>query len=156
MRYTDLMSMKNDKVRAEIIRERLGKIIYEACVAEFGEDFVRFMSNEVICSTGYDSEQKFAKNSVVADVADITDKDGFERGALVNISVKVLSWNDVKTAKTDRTALTFDDILEGVEKANEKAEKEREEKAKKEERKKAQIERDEAMRRIKKVFNQKK
>lgn len=155
MRYTDLMSMKNDKVRAEAVRERLGKIIYEACIAECGEDFVRFMVDEVICPTGENSEQKFAKNSVVADVADITDKDGFERGVLVNISVKVLSWNDVQTAKTNRTALTFDDILEGVKKASEKAEKEKEEKAKKEERKKAKIERDEAMRRIKKVFNKK-
>lgn len=150
MRYTDLMSMKNDKERAEKIRERLGKAIYSACVAEFGEDFVRFMSNEVICPTGNDSEQKFAKNSVVADVADITDRDGFERGALVNISVKVLGWNDVKTAKTNRTALTFYDILEGVEKASEKAEKDREEKAKKEERKRAQIERDKARRLISK------
>lgn len=140
-RYTDLMEFKNDKVRAEIIRERIGKCIYTALCAEFGIDFVRLMSNETICPTGDSTEQKFPKNSLVVDVGDITDKDGFERGALVNISAKVLGWNDVRTAKTDRTALTFDDVLDGIEKAEklavakaEKAQKSAEAKAKKIER----------------------
>jgi hypothetical protein len=155
MRYTDLMAMKNDKVRGEIIRERLAKIIYKACVEECGEDFAKLIVNEVICPTGENSEQTFPKNSIVADVGDITDKDGFEKGALVNITIKVLNWNDVRTAKTDRTALTFDDILEGIEKANEKAKKTAEENAEKEKRKQAKIERDEAIRRVKKVFNKK-
>lgn len=140
-RYTDLMEFKNDKVRAEIIRERIGKCIYTALCVEFGADFVRLMSNETICPTGDSTEQKFPKNSLVVDVGDITDKDGFERGALINISAKVLSWNDVRTAKTDRTALTFDDVLDGIEKAEklavakaEKAQKSAEAKAKKIER----------------------
>lgn len=153
MRYTDLMEFKNDPIRKEVIRERIGRCIERALREEFGSDYVLFMENEVICATGDMTEQKFPKNTIVADFGDITDKDGFERGGIAHISVKVIGWNDVRTAKTDRTALTFDDIVEGKEKAEKLAKEKAEKEKAKAESKARKIEHDKAIREKKRAEN---
>ena len=63
-------------------------------------------------------------------------------GALVEIGIKVKNWNDTKTAKTDRQAITLDDVDEAIEIANERAKKKEESDRKKKEIKLKKIERD--------------
>ena len=94
MRYTDLAELKNDTVRMDTIRERVAKAIYAKGCDEFGEEFCRFIAEEIGITP---NASKVAKNTVVIDVADVKDKDGFEVGACVEITVKVKKWNDVKT-----------------------------------------------------------
>lgn len=116
-RYSDLMELKNDTARGNAIRERVGKVIYNALVAEFGEDFTVMLPKAV---SVYDGD--IPKNAVCADIGDVTDKDGCTVGAVVEVGVKVKSWNTVVTKRLDisgkpivRHAVTLDDILIALE-----------------------------------------
>lgn len=147
MRYTDLMELGGDIVKKTEIRKRIGTIVSNALIAEFGEDFVRLLSNDLYVG---ETASKIPSGSIIADIGDIVDKDKMTKGALVQIEIKVKNWNDTRTAKTDRSAITLDDIDSAIEIANELAEKKAEDKKKKEEIKLKKINRDTKNRQTKK------
>lgn len=110
-RFTDLMELKNDTARGNAIRERVSKIIYSALVNEFGEDFTVLLPKAI---SVYDSD--IPKNAVCADVGDVLDKDKCTVGVVVEVGVKVKSWNTVATKNNKiRHAVTFDDIMIALE-----------------------------------------
>ena len=111
MRYTDLMELKNDTARGNAIRARLAKVIYDALVAEFGEDDTLLLTKKV---TVFESD--IAPNTVCVDVGDVLDNDKATVGAVAEIGIKVKSWNTVAT-KSGRTryAVTLDDIKVALE-----------------------------------------
>jgi hypothetical protein len=113
-RYEDLMELKNDTERMNVIRERVAKVCYEALKAEFGEDFSLFVDKEIGVTA---NASKVAKNTVVADVGDVLDKDKFTTGACIEICPKVKKWWDVKT-KNGKTqyGTCFDDYKTAMEK----------------------------------------
>lgn len=139
MRYTDLMELGNDTSKKAEIRKRVGTILINALAEEFGVIFVRHLSNDLYVG---ETASKIPSGSIIADVGDIVDKDKMTKGALVQIEIKVKNWNDTRTAKTDRSAITLDDIDSAIEIANELAEKKAEDKKKKEEIKLKKINRD--------------
>jgi hypothetical protein len=139
MRYTDLMELGGDTAKKAEIRKRIGTVVSNALIAEFGEDFVRLLSNDLYVG---ETASKIPSGSIIADIGDIVDKDKMTKGALVQIEIKVKNWNDTRTAKTDRSAITLDDIDSAIEIANELAEKKAEDKKKKEEIKLKKISRD--------------
>lgn len=139
MRYTDLMELANDTTRKAELRKRVGTVVYNALVAEFGEDFSRYLTNDIFVG---ENASKIPNGTILVDVGDVTNKDRMTIGALVEIGIKVKNWNDTKTAKTDRQAITLDDIDEAIEIANERAEKKAEADRKKKEVKLKKIERD--------------
>ena len=110
-RFSDLMELKNDTARGNAIRERVSKIIYSALATEFGENFTIQLPKSV---SVYDSD--IPKNAVCADVGDVVDKDKCTVGVVVEVGVKVKSWNTVATkANKIRHAVTLDDILIALE-----------------------------------------
>ena len=50
-------------------------------------------------------------------------KDGFSRGVLCQIEITVKNWNDTLTAKTNRAAVTLEDVDGGIQIAEELAQK---------------------------------
>lgn len=145
MRYTDLMNIKSEIERKSTIRKRICEVIHNALINEFGDDFVRFLPYDIYVGSGTELS-KIPSNTVIADVGDIIAKDGFSRGALIQIETTVKNWNDTKTAKTDRPALTLEDIDEGIKIADELAKKKIEQKKVKEKNKLKQIEKDQQKR----------
>ena len=139
MRYTDLMELANDTTRKAELRKRVGTVVYNALVAEFGEDFSRFLTADIYVG---ENASKIPNGTLLVDVGDVTNKDKMTVGALVEIGIKVKNWNDTKTAKTDRQAITLDDVDEAIEIANERAKKKEESDRKKKEIKLKKIERD--------------
>ena len=111
MRYEDLMSLPSDTVRKAEIRKRVGAVIYNALNDEFGEDFVRFLAHDLFIG---ENASKIPNGTLIADVGDITNKAKCLMGALVEISIKVKQWDDCRTAKTDRAAVTLDDVDEAI------------------------------------------
>ena len=117
-RYTDLMELKNDTERMNVIRERVARVCYNALVKEFGEEFSLFIDKEIGITP---NASKVAKNTAVADVADVLDKDKFPVGVCVEVTAKVKKWNDVKTkANKIQYGTKFDDYLEALRKKEEK------------------------------------
>lgn len=139
MRYTDLMELANDTTRKAELRKRVGTVVYNALVAEFGKDFSRFLTADIYVG---ENASKIPNGTLLVDVGDVTNKDKMTVGALVEIGIKVKNWNDTKTAKTDRQAITLDDVDEAIEIANERAKKKEESDRKKKEIKLKKIERD--------------
>lgn len=139
MRYTDLMELANDTTRKAEIRKRVGTIILNALMAEFGEEFSRLLPADIYVG---ESASKIPNGTILVDVGDVTNKDRMTIGALVEIGIKVKQWNDTKTAKTDRQAITLDDIDDAIEIANERAKKKEETDRKNKEAKMRKIERD--------------
>ena len=106
-RFDDLMTLKNDTARGNAIRERVAKIIHSALVAEFGNEFAVLLDKPI---SVYDSD--IPKNAVCADVGDVLDKDGCTVGVVVEVGVKVKSFNTVATKSGKvRHAITLDDVL---------------------------------------------
>lgn len=139
MRYTDLMELANDTTRKAEIRKRVGTVVYNALAAEFGELFARALTADIYVG---ESASKIPNGTILVDVGDVTNKDKMTVGALVEIGIKVKNWNDTKTAKTDRQAITLDDVDEAIEIANERTKKKEEDDRKKKEIKLKKIERD--------------
>ena len=104
-KFTDLMELKNDTERKKVIRERVSQIVYDALCGQFGDDTVK--TNKKI--TVYNSD--IPRGTILCDVGDVPDSDNFPIGALVDVSVKVISWNTVATKRGTRYAVTMDDIL---------------------------------------------
>lgn len=106
-RYTDLMELKNDTARGNAIRERVAKVIYSAMVAEFGEDYARYIPKDIGITP---NASKVAKHTVVADIGDVKDNGDCDVGACVEITVKVKKWNTVETKSGNTTyGVTLDD-----------------------------------------------
>ena len=106
-RFDDLMTLKNDTARGNIIRERVAKILYSALAAEFGDDFTVLLDKPI---SVYDSD--IPKNTVCVDVGDVFDKDDCVVGIMVEVGVKVKSFNTVVTKSGRvRHAVTLDDVL---------------------------------------------
>lgn len=111
-RFEDLSEMANDTVRMNTIRERLSKKLYEFLVEEFGEDYTLFVEKEIYINEG---NTKVPKLTVVVDVGDVPDKDGFPVGACAEITVKSKKWNTVERKDGKKQyGVTFDDYKEGV------------------------------------------
>ena len=136
MRYTDLMELANDTARKTEIRKRIATIIKNALIAEFGEDFVRYLPYDIYVNEG---GSKIAGGTVIVDVGDVLNKDKMTMGALAEINIKSKQWNDTKTANTDRQAITLDDIDEALAVAEELAKVKAEKTAKAEQNKRARI-----------------
>ena len=107
----DFEGCKNDTQRSNLIREKVNEIIYNALVAEFGVEFVAHIDDDFFTEDG----AKFSKNTVVAKVCDITNRDGFTVDILVECGTKVRTWN----TSGKRIAVSFDDVLEHFENENE-------------------------------------
>jgi hypothetical protein len=111
-RYEDLMEFKNDTERMNVVRERISKVCYNALMAECGEDFVRFIPEDIGITP---NASKVAKNTVVADVGDVLDKDKFPVGVCVEVTVKVKKWNTVTTKSNKVTyGVSLDDYDESL------------------------------------------
>ena len=136
MRYTDLMELANDTARKTEIRKRIATIIKNALIAEFGEDFVRYLPYDIYVNEG---GSKIAGGTVIVDVGDVLNKDKMTMGALAEINIKSKQWNDTKTANTDRQAITLDDIDKALAVAEELAKVKAEKTAKAEQNKRARI-----------------
>ena len=136
MRYTDLMELANDTTRKAEIRKRIGTIIFNALVAEFGEDFVRYLPYDIYVNEG---GSKIAGGTIIGDVGDVLNRDKMTMGALAEINIKSKQWNDTKTANTDRQAITLDDVDVAMAIAEELAKSKAEKNAKTEEKKKERI-----------------
>ena len=95
---------KNDTQRSNLIREKVNEIIYNALVKEFGVEFVAHIPDDFYTQ----DRGKFTKNTVVAKVADITNREGFTVDILVECGTKVRTWN----TSGKRVAVSFDDITE--------------------------------------------
>lgn len=104
-KFGDLIRMKNDTERKKVIRERVSQIVYDVLRAQFEDDVVKV--NKKI--TVYNSD--ISSGTILCDVGDVPDNDGFPVGAVVEVSVKVKSWNTVATKRGIRHAVTMDDIL---------------------------------------------
>lgn len=139
MRYTDLMNIAGDTARKAEIRKRIASVILNALNNECEEEYVRYITDDIYVG---ESASKIPGNTIVADVGDVTNKDRYVIGALVEISIKVKNWNDTRTAKTDRPAFTLDDIDEAIKIMEEKRKKKEEEEKKKKETKLRKIEKD--------------
>ena len=139
MRYTDLMGINGDTARKAEIRKRIATVVTNALIGEFGEDFVRYITNDIYIG---EEASKIPANTIIADVGDVTNKDKMVMGALVEIGIKIKNWNDCNTAKTNRPAFTLDDIDEGIQVMEEKRKKKEEEDKRKKEVKLKKIERD--------------
>lgn len=112
-RYTDLMELKNDTMRMNVIRERLSKFLYDAVVKEFGEDFTKYINKQIAITP---SASPVPKNTTVVDVGPVLDKDKFEVGVCAEIIVKVKKWNTVETKSGKiQYGVTLDDYEEGKE-----------------------------------------
>ena len=105
-RYSDLGTLQTDTKRQAEIRKRVSQVIYNALVTEFGNDFTVITDKKI---TVYNSD--IAPNTVLADVGDVIDKDGFPVGAVVECGVKVKAWNTIQDKNgRNRYAVTLDDI----------------------------------------------
>jgi len=100
----DFTECKNERSQQNLIRDRINAIIYGALVKEFGVDNVAQIDEDFYTEDG----AKFTKNTTVAKVADITNKDGFTVDILVECGTKVRTWN----TSGKRVAVSFDDITE--------------------------------------------
>lgn len=106
MRFEDLMELKNDTARSNAIRERIAKILYQTMVNEFGDEFVRLTDKKI---TVFESD--IPPNTVLADVGDVLDSEKCTVGVVVELGVKVKSWNTVKKKNGGiRYAITLDDV----------------------------------------------
>ena len=139
MRYIDLMEISGDTARKAEIRKRIATVITNALIGECGEDFVRYITDDIYVGEG---ASKIPGNTIIADVGDVTNKDKMVIGALVEIGIKVKNWNDCNTAKTNRPAFILDDIDEAIQIMEEKRKKKEEEDKRKKEVKLKKIERD--------------
>lgn len=127
----NLKEMKNDTARKNAIRYNLANLIYNACVAEFGEVNVRLLKSKItVMSYDGKGEIDIAANSVVVNVGDVEDSDGATVDAIAVINTTVKAW-ETKTNKSGRTtyAINMDDIDMAIETA-ETALKEKEEQKK--------------------------
>lgn len=104
-KFSDLVGMKNDTERKKVIRERVSQIVYDTLRAQFGDDTVKINKKITVFNSDIPS------GTILCDVGDVPDSDGFPVGAVVEVSVKVKSWNTVATKKYIRHAITMDDIM---------------------------------------------
>lgn len=103
MRF-DFSECTNERSKQNLIRDHLNAIIYNALVNEFGVDNVAHIDEDFYTEDG----AKFSKNTVVAKVDEIENKDGFTVDILIECGTKVRTWN----TSGKRVAVSFDDIAE--------------------------------------------
>ena len=120
MRYTDLMEIKSENERKNTVRKRICEFLKSKLSEEFGNEFTRLLLHDIYVNEG---ESKIPSNTIIVDDGDVVAKDGFNRGALCQIEISVKNWNDTLTAKTNRVAITLDDVDEGIKIAEEIAQK---------------------------------
>ena len=104
-KFGDLVRMKNDTQRKKAIRERIGQLLYNVLREQFGDDTVLLKKKITVFNSDIPG------GSIICDVGDVPDKDGFPVGAIVEVSIKVKSWNTVATTRGVRHAVTMDDIV---------------------------------------------
>ncbi len=136
MRYTDLMEIKSENERKNTVRKRICELLKTKLSEEFGSEFTRLLLYDIYVNEG---ESKIPSNTIIVDVGDVIAKDGFPRGALCQIEITVKNWNDTLTAKTNRAAVTLEDVDEGIQIAEELAQKKAENERIKKENKLKQI-----------------
>ena len=136
MRYTDLMEIKSENERKNIIRKRICELLKTKLSEEFGSEFTRLLLYDIYVNEG---GSKIPSNTIIVDVGDIVAKDGFSRGVLCQIEITVKNWNDTLTAKTNRAAVTLEDVDGAMQIAEELAQKKAESERVKKENKLKQI-----------------
>jgi len=104
-KFDDLVEMKNDTQRKKAIRERIGQILYNVLREQFGDDTVLLPKKITVFNSDIPS------GTIICDVGEVPDKDGFPIGAIVEVSIKVKSWNTVATTRGVRHAVTMEDIV---------------------------------------------
>lgn len=95
---------KNERQKQDLIRNAVNAIVYNALCNAFGVENVAQI-DEDFCNEG---GAKFTKNTIVAKVSEITNKDGFTTDILIENITKVRTWN----TSGKRVAVCFDDITE--------------------------------------------
>ena len=99
MARLDLRSETGERKIMNTIREEVSHYIFDCMKSRYGDNYVRYIDKEIAVT---DNAQKVAKNTVVADVADVIDYGKCEVGAVCEVIVKVKKWNSVekKNGKT--------------------------------------------------------
>lgn len=113
----DFKNCKNDKERSDLIRETISRICYNALIAEFGEDNVRYALHEL--GVG-ENGKKMSKGTVIVAI-DQTDKDGFSVQSVTSLCPTVHKWNETTTARKITPAILFSDIEEAIKEADKRA-----------------------------------
>ena len=108
-KFTDLMELKNDTERKKVIRERTIAELTKTLTAMFGDDTICLPKKITVFNAD------IPKGTIICDVGDVLDSDKAIVGAIIEVSVKVKSWNTVATKKGTRYAVTMDDILLALE-----------------------------------------
>lgn len=119
----DVTNFKTDTARRDYLKEKVTKICYNALVTEFGEDFCRYLTNEIEVMPDEDTSVTIGKNRVVAECADTVDKDGYGVGIIAELNVTIKKWNPTYSKKEQVThsPVTLDDIDLAIEIAEKKA-----------------------------------
>ena len=109
MALLNLEDFKNDTAREKFVRKRVAEVIKEALEKEFGNENVLYVPKAIFPNDG--NSRKINCDSVVARVADIKDKDGYEVDLVVSISPEIKPYNTVvrKDGKTTYS-INLDDI----------------------------------------------
>ena len=109
----ELNAYKNDTARKNAIRDYLATVMYNAFVAECGEEDV-ILIPKTICVG--ENGAKIQGGSVAVRVGTVTNKDGFNVDAVAICGSTVKNWNDVCT-KSNRVilAVNMDDIIAAIE-----------------------------------------
>ena len=113
----DFKNCKTDKDRADLIRETISKVCYNALITEFGEDNVRYAVHEL--GVG-ENGKKMSKGTVFVAI-DQTDKDGFNVQSVTSFCPTVHKWNETTTARKTTPAILLPDIDTAIEEADKRA-----------------------------------
>lgn len=116
-RFTNLNELKNERDTMQFIKSEISRIIYNYFCSNYGEEFCRLIPKKITIT---ENESDVSANTVVVDVGDITNKDGFTVGACCEIIVRVKKWNTALRKNGGKQfAISLDDYDEGIANARE-------------------------------------
>lgn len=99
----DLSNCKSDKARQILIRETFAKEIYDHFVEKLSPEDTKLITEKITIN-----DVDFDSQTVFCSAGEVTDKNGYTINPVVQISVRVRSWNDTPKRK----AITYGDILD--------------------------------------------
>ena len=113
----DFTACKNDTAKATLVRETLAKTFYQSAVLEFGEDNVVLLDTQIEVG---ENATKIPKNTVCINTGETVNKNGVTVDVVATVTAEVKNFveNTNKSGKTTY-AICWDDILLGMEIANE-------------------------------------
>lgn len=148
MAKINVAEINGDTAKRDYIRNDILLTILSALQEKYGKEFTRHLPYDITVCPDDDTEVDIKKNKIILEAADVTDKDGFEVGAIAEIGVSIRKWNPVYSKKDNIThsAVTLPDIDEALTIAEEKAKASAEKKRMAEEKKQKKIAADTARR----------